>query len=352
MLPQEGTVRIARLKLELVWLFVAACAVLQAQSYEPPVHDLSPAVQQHVDLAFFASNGAVSRGHIRTMMYGIPMGNSGPRGPMKMPTLPATKVFDQLYYLGHEDVSSWALLTSDGIVLFDTLHSADEAQTYIEGGLRSLHLDPAQIKYIILTHGHPDHFGGSKYLQEKFHPHVIMSASDWDLASQFGTKNPEAGLAARDMVATDGQTLTVGNTKIRIYVTPGHTTGTLSTIFPVTDKGQPHVVSFFGGYGTQFIDRDTSKGGFTVMRNSLLRFAKLSLDAGADVILANHTFNDDSDVKVAAVNAGTTGGRNPWVDSVGTLQRFYVATVEVVWAVETYFTEHPQTSTPNPPARP
>ena len=316
--------------------------VLSAQDYEPPIHDQSPAVQQHLDLAFFALNGAVSKMHLKVMMNGIPQGGaSGPRGPMKMPTLPATKVFDQLYYLGHSDVSSWALATSDGIVLFDTLHSAEEAKTYIEDGLRSLKLDPAQIRYIIVTHGHPDHFGGSKYLQEKYHPHVIMSATDWESAKQFGTRNPEAGLATRDMVASDGETLTVGDTKIRIYVTPGHAPGALSTIFPVTDNGHPHVVSFFGGYGLQFIDRDPSKGGYAVMRGSLLRFAKLSLDAGADIILADHSFNDDSDTKVAAVNNGTNGGRNPWVDSVETVQRFYVATIEVVTAVETYFAGHP-----------
>jgi hypothetical protein len=43
------------------------------------------------------------------------------------PVLPATRVFDQLYYLGLD----WVSATSDGIILIDTLDSASNAQKYI-----------------------------------------------------------------------------------------------------------------------------------------------------------------------------------------------------------------------------
>ena len=76
-----------------------------------------------------------------------------------MPTLPAAKAFDQFYYLGINWVNAWALDTPDGIILFDTLTNQAEAAQYIEGGLKALGLDPARIKYIVISHGHPDHFG-------------------------------------------------------------------------------------------------------------------------------------------------------------------------------------------------
>src|SRR5581483_166464 len=54
------------------------------------------------------------------------------------------KVFDNLYFLGIANVSAWALTTSDGIIVLDALDNPNEAQEYIEGGLRKLGLDPAQ----------------------------------------------------------------------------------------------------------------------------------------------------------------------------------------------------------------
>jgi len=97
---------------------------------------------------------------------------------------PPTKVFDQLYYLGMNSVASWAIATSAGIIQIDSLDNTEEAQRVIIGGYKKLGLDPAQMKYLILTHGHNDHFGGAKYLQDTYHPHVLMSAVDWDMVAK------------------------------------------------------------------------------------------------------------------------------------------------------------------------
>ena len=49
------------------------------------------------------------------------------------------------------------------------------------------------------------------------------------------------------MVATDGQKLTLGDTTLTMYLTPGHTLGTISTLIPVKDNGTPHLVAEWGG---------------------------------------------------------------------------------------------------------
>ena len=54
------------------------------------------------------------------------------------------------------------------------------------------------------------------------------------------------------MVATDGQRLTLGDTTLTLYLTPGHTPGTISTLIPVKDRGMPHVVAEWGGTGFNF----------------------------------------------------------------------------------------------------
>lgn len=91
------------------------------------------------------------------------------------------QVFDNLYFVGSSFVSAWVLKTSDGLILIDALNNALEAQSLIEGGMRKLGLDPAQIKYVIITHGHGDHYGGAPMLVEKYGARAVASESDWKM---------------------------------------------------------------------------------------------------------------------------------------------------------------------------
>src|ERR1700722_10477 len=159
------------------------------------------------------------------------------------------KVFDNLYWVGSKVHSSWAIKTSAGIILIDTLFNY-AAEPEIVEGLKKLGLDPATIKYVIVTHGHGDHDEGAKLLQDKFGTHVIMGAPDWD--SIIKANNMPGGVPKRDMIATDGQKLTLGDETVTIILTPGHTPGTLSMIFPVKDNGKTLMVAYSGGTAFNF----------------------------------------------------------------------------------------------------
>jgi len=95
------------------------------------------------------------------------------------PPLEPMQVMDDLYFLGNYWTSAWAVKTSNGIVIIDALDNADEARHYIEDGLKKLKLDPADIKYVIVSHAHGDHYGGANYLKKKFDPKIVMSDIDW-----------------------------------------------------------------------------------------------------------------------------------------------------------------------------
>src|SRR5258706_2244571 len=158
-------------------------AMAGAEPYDAPRTGLPETVQSHIDLAYLILKGDISRGNLPGTLYLVDdkTFESPVPAARKLPSQPAVKAFDQFYYLGINTVSAWALNTSEGIILFDTLNNTEEAAQYIEGGLRHVGLDPARIKYIVLTHGHGDHFGGAKYLQQKYHARVLMSAIDWDI---------------------------------------------------------------------------------------------------------------------------------------------------------------------------
>jgi len=89
--------------------------------------------------------------------------------------------------------------TSEGIILIDSLLRLLRRRT-IANGLKKLSLDPARVKYVLVIHGHGDHYLGSKFLQDRYGAHIILSQADWDLMAKDRTA---AQLKPRkDMVAT------------------------------------------------------------------------------------------------------------------------------------------------------
>ena len=230
------------------------------------------------------------------------------------------KVFDNLYYLGQTEYSAWAVTTSDGIIVIDTLYDYS-VEDEIVNGLTTLGLDPANIKYVLVSHGHIDHVGGAWFLQERFSPRVIMSAADWDLVA----RNTGAWRKPRrDMVATDGQRLTLGDTTLTLYLTPGHTPGTISTLIPVRDQGTPHIAAEWGGTGFNFtITPDKPrKFWFEQYSNSADHFRDAVTRAGADVLIANHPNQDGAKMKLAALAARKPGDPHPFVIGNDSVTRY------------------------------
>jgi metallo-beta-lactamase class B len=212
------------------------------------------------------------------------------------------RVFDNLYFVGQSEYSAWAVRTSERIILIDTLFDYS-VEDEVAGGLKKLGIDPATIRYAVVTHPHPDHHGGAKFLQDRYRTRVVMSAPDWDVTDRLTGTKP-----TRDMIATDGQTLTLGDTTLTLYVTPGHTPGTLSVLIPVRDNGTPHLAALWGGTGLN-ADRDS----LTSYIRSAKRFAEIARQAGADIILSNHTDWDGSRINLPRLATRAPGSPNPYV---------------------------------------
>jgi metallo-beta-lactamase class B len=155
------------------------------------------------------------------------------------------RVFENLYYIGFSDVGAWVIPTSDGIILFDALNSAAEARDVIVPSLKKVGLVPAQIKYLIVGHGHNDHTGGGRYLQNTYRPKVLMGGPDWDTV--VASERPDRPAMRRDVTVTDGQKLTLGDTTVTLALTPGHTPGTIAMLLPVKHQGRTHMALIMSG---------------------------------------------------------------------------------------------------------
>jgi metallo-beta-lactamase class B len=224
------------------------------------------------------------------------------------------KVFDNMYYVGMTEYSSWAITTSQGIIILDAIYDYSIEDEVVEG-LKKLGLNPADIKYVIVAHGHVDHAGGAKYLQEKYGARLIMSAADYDLLDQL---NPP-WKPKRDMVATDGMKVTLGDTTLTLYLTPGHTDGTISTIIPLREGKEKHVAAAWGGTLFNF---GANRARLEAYTKSAERFRDIATKAGADVILSNHTAYDGSKTKLPAVAARKPGEKHPYVVGNDVVRRY------------------------------
>jgi metallo-beta-lactamase class B len=232
----------------------------------------------------------------------------GGRGPAAAPPkenwyAEGGQVFDNLYMLTTKTNSAWAVKTSQGIILIDTLFGY-AAQDAIVDGLKKAGLDPADIKYIIVSHAHGDHDGAVKFLQDTYKPRIIMGPKDWELSAR------EADPPRHDIEATDGQKVTLGDTTVTIYITPGHTGGTLSVLVPVKDHGQPHLAMEWGGTA---LSGGTSKEMLESYISNAKRLKDISDGAGADVIIGNHTEYNDALNRFERTKARKDGEPHPWI---------------------------------------
>src|ERR1700761_1347666 len=129
------------------------------------------------------------------------------------------KAFDDVYRLGTESVSAWLLTSSDGYILYDTANVYD-AEDVLVGGMEKLGLDPAKVKYVIVSHGHRGESGGAYLFQSRYGSRIVTA--DWDLIEHSLYGYP-TGKPKRDIVATDGMKITLGDRTVTLYETPGHT---------------------------------------------------------------------------------------------------------------------------------
>ena len=161
------------------------------------------------------------------------------------------QIFDNVYYVGIDWVAAYLIETGDGLILIDSLYGS--WLPVLLNNIRELGFDPADVKYLINTHGHFDHAGGSALFQKVYGSRVVMTAEDWQMAqakpelAAFYMPTPRV-----DMIAEDGDTISLGDNTITLYKTPGHTEGVLSLGYTGKDGDDTHSILTLGGVGLNF----------------------------------------------------------------------------------------------------
>ena len=238
--------------------------------------------------------------------------SQGPRpadaGGQNAKAIPPFKIFDNLYYVGIDYVCSYILKTSDGLIMIDTLYG--DFINHTVDAVKQLGLNPKDIKYVLITHGHNDHFGGAKMIQGLTSARVAMAEADWTLMERSSRNAPDS-IVKRDIVAKDGDSIKLGDTTVKFYVTPGHTPGVLSMEFPVKEGNKQYKAFLFGGANVtsnKAEDFESFVGAVKRLQASL---------SGVDVNLTSHPWQAGILERGEKMKARKAGEPNPFVDPQG-----------------------------------
>lgn len=194
-----------------------------------------------------------------------------------------TRILDNVYYLGYLNLAAYAIRTPDGLVLVDAGGSEAHGRAILEW-MEKAGFAPGDLKYIIVTHEHFDHFAGAPYLKAQTGAKIVASA---DAPFGDGKLALPDSLKPLDVVVKGRMTLKLGKIEFVLLPTPGHTKGTISVFAPVEVGGVRHMASFWGGKGMR-----PNADSIREMIRSLAVFTAESEKLKVDVPLNTHSWGD------------------------------------------------------------
>jgi metallo-beta-lactamase class B len=253
-----------------------------------------------------------------------PWGKTERSGPLEAQRKDPFKIFDNVYYVGLQTVSVYLVNTSAGPVLIDSGYA--QTADWLVDGIRKAGFDPATIKYVFVTHAHLDHAGGAARIKQLSGARVALSAEDWAVV-EMQQNNPQQRQnfppLARDMVLKDGESVTVGDTTFKFYLTPGHTPGAMSVEYQAKDGGRSFRVIEPGGLGLQY-----APDWGPAFKKSIERLKQLG---PWDVALGNHVFLSPKDLAEIEAELPKRGnGPHPAVLGPAAITRFFDQILAVV----------------------
>ena len=221
------------------------------------------------------------------------------------------KIKGNLYFVGCMAASSHLIDTGEGLILIDTGYPQN--LYLLINSIYKLGFSPYDAKYIIHSHGHYDHLGATKAFCKLTGAKTFIGKGDEPLANgnvnltwanELGFEYYEA--FEPDFIMNDGDEVTLGNIKIEIVSTPGHTQGTVSLFFDIDEDGTKYKVAMHGGVGTNSMEKEfLDKYGLSYdCREKFIEGIEKIIDREVDIFIGNHVWNNETDLKYERLRNG------------------------------------------------
>lgn len=211
------------------------------------------------------------------------------------------EIFGNLYYVGDSWVCVHIIDTGDGLLMLDAGNCGAEAM--LIHSIWEMGFNPSDVKWIILSHGHVDHFGAASFFKRMFGTRIYLGAPDVQMFREepYLSMVQESGncmdtLVDIDVEIQDGDVHKFGNTEVQFCLVPGHTRGCIACFFDVVDGKEKKCAGYYGGFGFNTLQKDylIEIGDVDCnMRQIYLDSLKKVRDKKVDIFIGNHTANVD-----------------------------------------------------------
>ena len=219
------------------------------------------------------------------------------------------KMFGNLYFIGVRAVCTHLIDTGDGLIIIDPGYS--DALHVIVNNIWELGFKPSDIKYIVISHAHFDHMDSVAALVHMTGAKTFIGKADLPLLRGEIYHYPLVTFEP-DVLLEDGDVISLGNTSIRCVSTPGHTDGTMSFFFDVTDGVKTVRAGMFGGAGCNTLQRDfIEKNNLSFdCRQKYIDSVDKIIGERVDLFVGNHLGNNRTEEKLALLE---TSEENPFL---------------------------------------
>lgn len=229
------------------------------------------------------------------------------------------RIYGNLYFVGNTWCSSHLIDTGEGLILLDVPCLNELA--YLINSIYTLGFRLADLKYIVVSHAHCDHYGSVRALVHLTGAKTFIGEIDGrdmlDHPDRFAKHNVMGHRVDEcfepDVLLQDGDVIRLGNTEIRCVLTPGHTIGCMSHFWTAYDGQESKRVGIYGGAGFLALQEGFIKkmGLPSDIRQTFADSIEKVFDEEVDIMLGNHPFHNDTFEK----HEQQTETNNPFVNS-------------------------------------
>ena len=220
------------------------------------------------------------------------------------------RVFGNVYFVGTCPASTHVIVTEEGLIVIDPGYP--ESFPEVLANMRAVGLDPLDTRIILCSHGHYDHAGAVLPMKKLTGAKIYIGRGDREMVEKgVYTWTEELATEYRehfspDVLLDDGDHVILGSTDILCLSTPGHTKGTLSFFFDVTDGERTVRAGMHGGVGINTLGEKyiREKGLPSDMREKFFAGLERLKKERVELFLGNHVHNNDTVGKLQRVAAG------------------------------------------------
>ena len=159
---------------------------------------------------------------------------------------PGHRVIGNLYAVGTYDLASFLITSQDGHILINT--GLEDSTSLIRENIESLGFRLEDVRILLTTQAHWDHTAALAEIKEVADAEMWATAGDAPVLEDGGFSDPHFGGRESfapvkvDRILTDAEVIELGETRLTVLETPGHTVGSSSYTMTVREAGRDYAV--------------------------------------------------------------------------------------------------------------